>query len=175
MDKDSTTFGLKPDKLAQLWNMGDKMDQGNSEESDDQRKADLLFDRLAQKLPFDHVVAHLLPKALAQICKDIQPFTCNSYGILINNPLTDVTILKKIKNNNKKLSQNVNSDVEYDVITVIYYAAIASALVYHNQRITSFSYVHLNKKFISLLEHTWLTSEIKNLFQKARNYCDHKK
>ena len=174
MDKDSSTFGLKPDKLAQLWNMGSKMDRSDSKQSDDQKKADLLCDRLAQKIPFDHVVAQLLPKALAQVCKDIQPFTGNSYGVLINDPLTDVTILKQIKDDNKKLSQHIKSNDEYDVVIVVYYAAIASALVFHDRRITSFSYGHLNEKFISLLELTWLTSDIRNLFLKARDYCGQK-
>lgn len=174
MDKDSTTFGLKPDKLAQLWNMGSKIDQSDSEESDDQTKADLLCDRLAQKIPLDDIVARLLPKALAQVCKDIQPFTGNSYGILINNPITDVAILKKIKDNNKKLAKHRGSDAEYEVITVIYYAAIASALVYHGQSITKFSYDHLNNKYISLLNNKWLTQDLRDLFQKAVTVCNQK-
>ncbi|MFC1604646.1 hypothetical protein ACFL5F_06425 [Planctomycetota bacterium] len=171
MDKDSTTFGLKPDKLAQLWNMEDKMDQGKNEENQNQMKAELLRDKLAQKIPLDHVVAQILPKALAQVCKDIQPFTGNSYGVLLNDPLTDITILTKIKDNNKKLAQHISSETEYDVITVIYYAAIASALIYHDQRITSFSYDHLNDKYTSLLENTWLTSDLREVFQKALNLC----
>lgn len=174
MDKDSTTFGLKPDKLAQLWNMGNKIDQDKNEESQDQTKAELLRDRLARKIPLDHVVAQILPEALAQVCKDLQPFTGNSYGILLNDPLTDVTILKKIKNDNKKLVQHISLAAEYDVITVIYYAAIASALVYHDQRITSFSYGHLNDKYNSLLENTWFTRDIQNLFQKAIDCCGQK-
>ena len=97
MDKDSTTFGLKPDKLAQLWNTGCKIDQSDSEESDEQIKADILCDRLAQKLPFNHLVAQLLPKTLARVCKDVQPFTGNSYGVLLNDALTDITILEKNK------------------------------------------------------------------------------
>jgi hypothetical protein len=174
MDKDSTTFGLKPDKLAQLWNMESKIDQGKNEENQDQTKAEFLRDRLAQKIPLDHVVAQTLPKALAQACKDIQPFTGNSYGILLNDPLTEVTILKKMKEDNKKLAQHISSDTEYDVVTVIYYAAIASALVYHAQRITSFSYGDLNDKYTSLLKNNWLTSDLRNLFQKAQNCCDQK-
>lgn len=174
MDKDSTTFGLKPDKLAHLWNIGGKTEQSKIEEDQEKTKVELLRDRLAQKIPLDHVVAQILPKALAQVCKDIQPFTGNSYGTLINDPLTDVTILKKIKDDNKKLAQHISSDDEYDVVTAIYYAAIASALVYHNQRITSFSYDHLNEKYISLLGNSWLTSDLRNLFQKARNCCDQK-
>lgn len=175
MDKDSTTFGLKPDKLALLWNMGGKMDQGKNEESNDKTKAEFLRDRLAQKIPLDHVVAQILPKALAQVCKDIQPFTGNSYGILLNDPLTDVTILEKIKDNNKELAQHMISDPEYEVITVLYYAAIASALVYHDQKITSFSYGHLNDKYISLLNNKWLTTDLRNLFQKALNACSQKR
>ena len=169
MDKNSTTFGLKPEKLAKLWNISSKTEQN---EDHGKIKIGLLRDRLAQKIPIDHIVAQILPKALAQVCKDIQPFTGNSYGILINDPLTDVTILKKIKDDNKKIAQYISSDDEYDVVTAIYYAAIASALVYHNERITSFSYGHLKEKYISLLENSWLTSDLQILFQKARNCCD---
>ena len=174
MDKDSTTFGLKPDKLAQLWNMGSKMNQSKNEEDQETQKAELLRDKLAQKIPLDHIVAQILPKALAQVCKDIQPFTGNSYGILLNDPLTDIAILTKIKDNHKKLAQHISSDAEYDVVTVIYYAAIASGLVYHDKRITSFSYGHLIDKYISLLENNWLTPDLRNLFQKAVDLCSKK-
>jgi hypothetical protein len=172
MDKDSSTYGLKPKKMARLWKIGGKTEQNKNEEDQDKTKIELLRDRLAKKIPLDHIVAQILPKALAQVCKDIQPFTGNSYGALINDPLTDVTILKKIKDDYKKLAQHISSDDEYDVVTVIYYASIASALVYHGQRITSFSYDHLNEKYVSLLKNTWLTSDLRNLFQKARNCCD---
>jgi hypothetical protein len=174
MDKDPTTFGLKPDKLARLWNIGDKTEQDKNEENQDQKKAELLRDSLARKISAGHIVAQILPRAFAEVCKNIQPFTGNSYGVLLNDPQTDITILKKIKDNNKKLAQHKISDAEYGVITVIYYAAIASALVYHDQRITSFSYDHLNDKYTSLLHNTWLTPDLRNLFQKALNLCRQK-
>ena len=174
MDKDSTTFGLKPDKLVQLWNIGEKTDRTNTEENQDQLKSELLRDRLAQKIPLDYLVAQILPKALAQICKNIQPFTGNSYNILLCDPLTEITILKKIKEDNKKIIQHMNSGSEYDVLVAVYYAAIASALVYHDQRITSFSYSHLKDKYISLLENNWLTQDLRNLYQQALYFCSKK-
>ena len=174
MDKDSTTFGLKPDKLARLWNIGDKTEQDKNEENEDQMKAELLRDSLARKISPDHIVAQILPRAFAEVCKNIQPFTGNSYAMLLNDPLTDITILEKIKDNNKKLAKHNSSDTEYEVITVIYYAAIASALVYHDQKITSFSYDHLNDKYTSLLHNTWLTTDLRNLFQKALSFSNQK-
>jgi len=174
MDRDSTTFGLKPDKLAQLWDMGSKENQDSIDENQDQVKAELLRDRLAQKIPLEQVVARILPKALAQVCEEIQPFSGNSYGILLNDPGTDITILKKIKDNYKKLAQHVDGDAEYDVTAAIYHAAIASALVYHGKRITSFSYAHLVEKYTALMEQPWLTHELRELFQKAEDICTQK-
>ena len=174
MDKDSTTFGLKPDKLAQLWNMGGKMEKGKNEGGLERTRAELLRDRLAKKMPLDHVMEQILPKTLSQICKDIQPFTGNSYGALLNDPAVDITVLTRIKNKNKELAQHVSSEAEYDVTKVIYYAAIAGALIHHDRLITSFSYGHLRDKYASFLENTWLTPDILTLFQKALDFCGQK-
>ena len=174
MDKDTTTSGLAADKLAQLWDMGSNENQGTTEESQGQGKAELLRDRLAQKFPLDQIIAQILPKTLAQVCDKIQPFSGNSYAILINDPGTDVSILKRIKDNTKKQAQHADGDAAYDVSAAIYYAAIASALVYHGKRITSFSYDHLLGKYVTLVEHPWLTPEFRNLFQEAVRICTEK-
>jgi len=174
MDKETTTFGLKSQKLAQLWNIRSEEEEGTNKDIKDKTKAELLCDRLAQKISIENFLAQILPKAFAETCKNIQPFTGNSYGVLLNDPLTEIIILKKIKEENKKLAQHKNSDIEYEIITVIYYAAIASALVYHDQKITSFSYDHLKDKYISLLNNTWLTADLRNLFQEALNSCSRK-
>ena len=171
MKEDSTTFGLKPDKLAELWKVGDDVAMNTDTPNQNELRADLLRDRLAQKLPLDQVVARILPKALSQVCEEIQPFDGNSFGLLLNDPSTDITIIKGIKDNSKKRSQHVSSESEQIVMAVIYYAAIASALVYHGQQITSFSYHELHEKYESLLEHKWLTPDLQSLFREARDRC----
>ena len=171
MNKETTTFGLKSKKLAQLWDIRSEEEEGANKDIKDKTKAELLCDRLAQKISIEDFLARILPKAFAETCKNIQPFTGNSYGALLNDPLTDITILEKIKEDSKKLAQHKNSDVEYEIITVIYYAAIASALFYHDEKITSFSYDHLKDKYVSLLNDTWLTADLRNLFQEALNFC----
>jgi hypothetical protein len=171
MDRDTTTSGLSADKLAQLWDLGSQVDQDGTENNQEQSKAELLRDRLAQKFPLDQIIAQILPKTLVQVCDEIQPFAGNSYGILINDPGTDISILKRIKDNTKNQAQHTDGPVAYDVSTAVYYAAIASALVYHGKRITSFSYDHLLGKYVALLKHPWLTSDFRRLFQEAERIC----
>jgi len=111
---------------------------------------------LAGKMPVDQAVAETLPQVLAQLCESIRPFTGDSLGALLNTPETDLSVLNKIKNYTKRLSQSVGSEAEHDVTAMIYYGAIAGALVYHDQRITSFSYERLAKAFKSMLESRWI-------------------
>lgn len=49
----------------------------------------------------------------------------------------------------------------------IYYAAIAAALVRHDQRISTLSYEELAAGLSTLLSHPWLTRELRGLFLKA--------
>ena len=90
---------------------------------------------------------------------------------LFNDPATGISIIKTLKDNSKKRSRHVSSESERVVMSVIYYAAIASAVVYHGQQITSFSYHELHEKFVSLLEHNWLTADLQSLFRGARDLC----
>jgi len=171
VDKDSSTFGVPPKKLAELWNIDGDMKGRALEEEQMRAKSDQLHDMLAGKLPLDLAVAQSLPKVLAQLCEDIRPFTGDSVGLLICDPDTDISIIKKIKNYYKDLSKHIQSEDEHDVIAVIYYATIASALVHHRVRITSFSNEHLHKAFSKYSGFLWLTSELKSLFSCAIDCC----
>ena len=167
MKKDSSTFGLVPDKLAKLWTIGGDQEGDGIERTDDQIRSELLHDFLAEKMPVDQALAQILPDVLAQMCEEIKPFTGNSFSQLILNPDSDLLVLKRIKDFSKEWRKKAASALERDVIAAIYYAAIASALVYHGQRITSFSRDALKKTFSSLIAKKWLTGDLKALFKKA--------
>ena len=171
MCNDSTTFGSDPDRLAKLWKIGRDVDNGEMKLDENQVKSELLHDMLASKMPLDKAVAQVLPNVLAQLCEDIKPFAGDSFGFLLNDPDTDLSVIKRIKNYSKSLSKNVRSEAERDVVAAIYYAAIANALVNHNQRITSFSYENLLRVFSSMIEAEWVTPKLKNLFERAHKYC----
>jgi hypothetical protein len=172
MSDESTTFGADRRQLAKLWSLGSNAKRVDQDEN--QVKAELLRDMLASKMPVDQAVAETLPQVLAQLCESIRPFTGGSLGALLSSPETDLLVLKKIKNYTKRLSQRVHSEAEHDVTAMIYYAAIAAALVYHDQRVTSFSYEKLLEAFKSMLESNWTTTELKTLFREALDACAHK-
>ena len=171
MINDSSTFGIPHERLAQLWDLHSDREGGDQEYDRDLPKLELLNDMLARKLPPDRVVAQALPGALTQIGKDVRPFTGDSLGHLLLDPETDPSIIKQIKAYYKGLSKHTQSENERDVIAVLYHAAIASAWVYHQERITSFSNRHLQKAFLKYSAYTWLNEGVKSLFHQASMRC----
>lgn len=174
MKKDSAIFGSDPDKLAKLWTIGGNTNNDKIKLDENQVKSELLHDMLAGKMPLDQAVAQILPKVLSQLCEQVKPFTGDSFGLLLSDPNTDLSVLKRIKDYSKSLSKKVSSEAEHDVYAAIYYAAIASALINYNQRITSFSYESLLNAFSSMIKARWMTPKLTDLFQKAHEYCANK-
>ena len=63
------------------------------------------------------------------------------------------------------------SEYECDVAVVLYYGTISSALVFHNKKITKFSYKNLELAFSSLIDKSWITSELVTLLTRALEIC----
>jgi hypothetical protein len=57
----------------------------------------------------------------------------------------------------------------------IYYAAIASSLVHHNEKISQHSYETLGQSFMELAEKKWMALELVQLFSQANRMCQEKK
>ncbi|MEN6423896.1 MAG: hypothetical protein ABFE13_00925 [Phycisphaerales bacterium] len=174
MDRDSTRLGLNPDQLSRLWNIGDAVELYAVPNDSDQAKTEFLRDVLVERMPLEPMVTRVLSRALSQACEGVQPFPNNSYGLLLADPATDVTILTRVKDHAKELVRPVHSEGERQVLAAVYYAAIACALIYHDRRISSFSFDCLAQQYKSLLEQAWLTSDLRDLFEKAKEYCDRK-
>jgi len=80
-------------------------------------------------------------------------------------------VLEKIKQYAKESGTSTNSEDEKDVFLAVYYAAIASALVFHNEKITRHSYKGLERFFSSFTDKGWVLKEIKELFHGAQKHC----
>ena len=171
IDKRPTTFGLSPDKLAGLWNIGSDTEEAEKPEDQNNKKTELLRDLLCGPLPTHS------PKAASRIKKQMYQKSIVNYLMdipiekLLNNPETDIVLLRKVKDHGKKLSGNAISQAEYQVANAVYYAAIASALIYHDQRITKFSYKDLEKYFVRLCHESWLPETLRQFFARACEYC----
>ena len=53
-------------------------------------------------------------------------------------------LIEKIKRHGKRLSQTTSSEIEHETANVIYYAAIASALLFHDEKTGHRRWVDIN-------------------------------
>ena len=83
-------------------------------------------------------------------------------------------LVEKIKDYSKKLVISAKSDAEHDAATAVYFAAIASALISHDRKITTFSYKSLDESFSRLTNEKWITEDIAELFSRACRVCRQK-
>ncbi|MHC4109504.1 MAG: hypothetical protein ACYSUY_00415 [Planctomycetota bacterium] len=171
MDKESTAFGLSPEQLAHLLKIGSDTSHADNEVDREQKKTELLHDWLTATLPLDAAIAKALPTILRRLCQELRPLAGKAFGDLLKDPKTDIAAIRKIKDYSKKMVGCAKSETEHDAATAIYYAAIASALVFHNQRITKFSYESLNNSFSTLTGHNWLTPDLAQLLKEASEFC----
>jgi hypothetical protein len=180
MENEPTTFGLSHEELARLWQVGADVPACQDRPSEEQKKTELLRERLAEPwplagepLPSDPAATRRLPEPLNFVLKQFKPFTGCSIGDLLFDPNTDPSVVWQIKHRYKERAESCSSELEREAATVIYYAAIATALLFHkallrDAKITTFSHKELNEHFSRLLNIPWLTSDLVGLFKKAR-------
>ena len=171
MDKRPTTLGLSPDKLAGLWDIGSKEKEVEKGIDPGSTKTELLRDLLSGKVQTNTPKAKSRPQKHTHQKSFSNFLTDESIEKLLQNPETDITLLRQIKEHGKRLSEEAKSKTEYQVANTIYYAAIASALVFHRRRITTFSFEDLQQFFLHLKEERWIPTSLRRLFTKACEYC----
>lgn len=159
-----TTSGWGPKKMARLLAFGAPAGPAEDSRHPDEVTGELLRDRLAGPLTLDKRVVDSLPVILGQ-----------PLGEVLLDPETEVGVLDKIKDYGKGLPLGRKEGPEHAAAIAIYYASIASALVFHDRKITGHSYDGLEKSFAVLIEKQWLPPDFARLFSKARKLCDDKK
>ena len=171
MKDDSSTFGLNRKKLSKLWQIGKDVPQQESDFDDEQKKGELLQAQLSESLPLDASMGHFLPNMFSVVCKKFKPFMDCSIEHLLLDPGTDISIIKIIKDLHKKRAESAPTELEQEIAAIVYYTAIASALVNHDIRITKLSYKDMSQSFVELYENNWIIPNLKNLFSKANEKC----
>lgn len=171
MDKEPTAFSLSPEKLSHLFSIGSDIDKEENDLAQDEKKSALLHDRLEESLPHDSSAVKILPEALGELRNTISTLIDEPIRILLQNPGTNVTTLRQIKNYGKKLSVSAKSEAELETANTIYYAAIGFCIVNHELRITKFSYKDLEHYFNVLSQKAWIPQYLRDLFKNASQHC----
>ena len=172
MKKKTTAFGLPPEKISNLLKICVGSSNKDVDMETENNTTELLQDRLSETLLTGSLKDSPLSKELTHLCHISGIAAGESIRKLLLNPATDIHLINKIKKHGKILSQNSQTEAEHDTANVIYYAAIAHALVCHNSKITKFSYDELEKSLAVFTQTDWISRDLKDLFSKAVKYCN---
>ena len=157
MDKQST-YGLKLEQLANLFSVAAEEENHMDDFHNEKAAASLLQNQLTSSLPKDSLL--LAGKSLLDV---------------LLNPKSEAGLLQAIKDYSKNLSCSSTCEAEIAAATIIYYAALASLLIYHEKKITQYSYEALAESFALLMEKKWIAEELAELFSHARRICKSKR
>lgn len=172
---EETTYGLSPGQLARLLAIGLEGTAAQEHLLAGRTLAELLEEMLAGELPLDPAMLDSLPAVLNRPCHELLAVAGRALSDLLLNPETDLAVIKTLKDYAKKLVRRAGPEAKQAAATAIYYTAIASALVHHEQKITRHSYEKLNEAYADLEQKPWIPSELKDLFGKARSVCRERK
>lgn len=174
MKKESTALGVNPEQLQRLFHIGRDTKKTDLKKSGKLKKAEMLHRWLSQTLPLDKSQTDMLPAVLGQLCHTMGLLAGETIVSLLRSPSTDISLIERIKRYSKELSSRAESKAEHEAATALYYAAIAHALVFHDERITRFSYKKLETSFSRLVKEKWISKELSVLFKIAGKYCKEK-
>ncbi len=171
MDRKTTTWGRAPERLARLLRIAVEADH-EGQPTSKEAKAALLHARLAGTLPLDKSVVEALPAIVGHLCEELLPLRGEALGKVLLDRSTELDVLEIIKAYAKQLAKSNENEVDHAVSVAIYFAAIASALLYHDRKITSYSYPVLADALGKLIDEAWMAPELARHLAKARKCCE---
>jgi hypothetical protein len=171
MSEKPKTFGLDPEKLVDLMRIVSDTCDSDNQGSPEQKKSELLYDQLREALLTDLTVSGGVPVISDDLTDVLRLQGSKPIREILQNQDSDIHMIKKIKEYYSKLSEDTDSIIERDVAIVIYYTAIAGAMVFHNEKISKLSYRRLERSFSSLISKSWISTELINLFAEAQKLC----
>ena len=173
--KEETTYGMSPEQIARLLAIGLETADDEDDLGDSRTTADILRDMLESKLCLDPTIPDSLPAVLNRPCDSLLPAASQTLQNLLLNSETGLAVIKTLKDYGKELARSGKGEAKQAAATAIYYAAIASALVFHRKRITQHSYAKLQEAFTDFMGKRWVPSDLKDLFEKAEAACQERK
>lgn len=102
---------------------------------------------------------------------ELLPLAGRPLGQVLLDADTELASLREIKEHWKKLTVGDGTLADRASATTIYFAAIASALVCHGEKITTHCDEALEDSFGTLAAKRWMPEELVRLFEKARDLC----
>jgi len=171
--ENESIHGLRLDQLADVFSIG--VDDPDPVGGNDEGMAGLLREQLSCVLPRGSLLFDALVMMMGRLGCDVQSLAGRSLLEVLLSPQSDLGLLQAIKDCSKKMSFSLDSKMEAALATTIYYAALASALVHHDRKITQYSYDALDRSFTTFAAKKWIAPELAALFLRAGGICRDKR
>jgi len=132
---------------------------------------DLLNELLVRIVSLDPADADSVPAVTGSPGDALDGCTGRTVREVLLDPATGVAALAALKDYAKCIVRRARTEAERAAGTALYYAAIAAALVSHNERVTEYSPQKLADGLAGMSGRDWLPPEIKALLDAAREKC----
>lgn len=172
--KEETTYGLSPDRLARLLALGLQDSEKEEESPEDQSSGEVLQEMLDRELSVDPATPDSLAAVLKRPPDEVVAGT-QTLGDSLLGSETHLEVIKTLKDYGKELVRSEGSEARKAAATAIYYAAIGSALLFHNRKITQHSFEKLEEAFADLEQKDWIPPDLQDLFLRALAACQEQK
>ncbi len=167
--EETDNWALNDGQKTRLLSLALERDNPAAAPNEDEQKGDLLRDILRCALPLERPA-----QSTAVGCHPsnggLRTVAGPPLGELLQDRATDLAVLQRIKEYAKALGKNAKSGVERDVFLAVYFAAIAAARVFHNQRITE----HADEMLAGFLhlhaQAAWMPADLAGLLARAAQH-----
>jgi len=166
-----STFGLTPAQLGRLLAVSAWTADSADTVMEDEANARLLQEYLNRRLADEPSLVEEWRSGTNLPAAGIQPLLNRSFKETLLDPHCDLAVLKIVKDHSKRLSARVASGSQALIAATVYYGAVASAMVYHDQRISRYTYENLGARFLALTQRSWVDRELRELFTLAAAAC----
>ena len=167
----TSTSGLSREKLVSLLAIGSEPRDDRLEPEADRAMATLLARRLEEPLLAGGLVSDNAQGTIEEAHGDAQRLTERPLGELLLDPSSDLAVIAAIKDHAKRGSAGRQESPERAIAILIYYAAIASGLVFHNVLISSHSLDYLGSSLAEFASKGWVPKNLRELFSAASASC----
>ena len=172
MTERRTTFGANPENVRQF--LDDCLTAGPSPEqaSETAEMTQWLQEQLSEKCPVPKPSTSSQTWLLDRVQEKVRLDLSRSVGEVLSDRQADLTVLRDIKDRYKSWTREATAKGMRHVYTAIYFAAIARALVSHNQRITDHPAEYLMRSIKTLAGEPWMVPSLRELYLEALQVCD---
>lgn len=134
---------------------------------------EILDELLHRDIVLDPADPNSIPAAVGRPCNELLGTADRNIHDLLLARDTDAAVLRLLKDYGKALVRLAEDrEADSSAAKAVYYAAIASALVFHQQKITRHSFKRLQESFAALQEKPWTPPELKDVFRRAQTFCE---